>query len=105
MTTETFYDFRFRALHSMKGRSESASHPHWHSYTVRFWFNVAHDQDWLSREIEDKNRELHGGDLDTILTDTSDEGLAQSFLKHWVGIGCVRVTVTNDERRGAEARL
>lgn len=87
----------------MTGKSESSAHTHWHSYTVRFWFNEAHDQDWLSREIEGKNIQLQGADLDTILTDTSDEGLALSFLNHWIMLGCVRVTVTNDERRGAEA--
>lgn len=105
MKVETFYDYRFRARHSMQGRSESAAHTHWHSYVVRFWFNKAHDQDWLSREIEGNNLQLQAADLDTILTDTSDEGLAQSFLKHWAPIGCIRVTVTNDERRGAEASL
>jgi 6-pyruvoyl-tetrahydropterin synthase len=103
MKLETFYDFRFRAKHSLPGapeRSISASYSHWHSYTVRLWFSDARDQDQLSEEIETGFRHLHGSDLTKEVEDSTDEGLAAWFLGK---TGCLRVRVTNDERRGAEA--
>lgn len=105
MKKSTFYDFRFRARHSMDGKSESAAHSHWHSYTVRLWFTGSPDQDRLSQEIESRSLHLHGADLNTRFADTSDEGIAEEFLKEWGGMGCFGVRVTNDERRGAEVFL
>lgn len=104
MKIETFYDFTFRARHSLP-RSEAAAHEHWHTYTVRLWLTAGSDQDWLSKDIEEGNKELHGANLNALLSDSSDEGLAEAFLKRFLGIGCVRVRVTNDGRRGAEASL
>lgn len=102
----TFYDFTFRARHSLKGRAETAAHPHWHTYTVRFWFNSTPDQDALSVKIESLYAELHGSDLNEHMnSETTDEYLAEQFLKTLEGQGCVRVRVTNDGRRGAEATL
>jgi 6-pyruvoyl-tetrahydropterin synthase len=105
MNVETFYDFTFRARHSLEGRSEAAAHTHWHTYVVRLWFAGHPDQDSLSERIERDNRELHGANLNDLTTDSSDEGLASNFLKRFSGVGCVRVRVTSDGRRGAEARL
>lgn len=106
MSALTFYDFTFRAQHSLKGRAETAAHPHWHTYTVRFWFSNAPDQDALSAKIETWYAEIHGCDLaETMEGESTDEYLAEQFLKTWEGQGCVRVLVTNDGRRGAEATL
>lgn len=106
MKTLTFYDFQFRAKHALAGRNEAAAHPHWHSYVVRLWFNNAPDQDALSESIEAHYAPLHGSDLRNEMSgDSTDEYLAQQFLKTWEPKGCVRVRVTNDGRRGAEAEL
>jgi hypothetical protein len=102
MKIETFYDFQFRARHALPGRSETAAHPHWHSYCVRLWFLSAPDQDALSEKIEEHYKGLHGSDLGD---QSTDEYLAWQFLKTWMSQGCVRVRVTNDGRRGAEASI
>jgi hypothetical protein len=102
-TVLTFYDFTFRAQHALGGRSAAAGHLHWHTYTVRLWFTGAPDQDQLSGKVETFYRDLHGADLGGHLEDSSDEGLALQFLNTWATMGCVRVRVTNDGRRGAEA--
>jgi 6-pyruvoyl-tetrahydropterin synthase len=102
-TSLTFYDFTFRAKHALKGRAETAAHPHWHTYVVRFWFNGAPDQDGLSEQIEAFYQGIHGSDLnDEMEAESTDEGLAEAMLKTWAPRGCVRVTLTNDGRRGAE---
>jgi hypothetical protein len=103
--TLTFYDFAFRARHALKGRAETAAHPHWHSYVVRFWFDNAPDQDALSEIIEPSLRHVHACDLAILTPESTDEGLARYFLALMVAHGCVRVLVTNDSRRGAEASL
>lgn len=106
MKIETFYDFTFRAKHALKGRAESAAHLHWHTYTVRFVFRDKPDQDDLSQKIETWYQEIHGCDLaEAMEGESTDEYLAEQFLKTWEGQGCIRVTVTNDGRRGAEASL
>jgi 6-pyruvoyl-tetrahydropterin synthase len=102
MKIETFYDFQFRARHALPGRSETAAHPHWHSYCVRLWFLNAPDQDALSEKIEGHYEGLHGSDLGD---QSTDEQLAEQFLKTWAAQGCVRARVTNDERRGAEVAI
>jgi len=99
-TLLTFYDFTFRAQHSLEGRSEAAAHPHWHTYTVRLWFDDAPDQDELSRRIEKRFNLLHGSSLPEIISDSTDEGIALYFLGC---TDCTKVRVTNDGRRGAEA--
>jgi 6-pyruvoyl-tetrahydropterin synthase len=106
MKVLTFYDFAFRARHTLKGRAEAAAHPHWHSYIVRLWFTCAPDQDKLSEQIEAFYQGIHGCDLgDHMKAESTDERLAEEFLKTWTPRGCVRVRVTNDGRRGAEAEL
>lgn len=96
----TFYDFVFRAEHCLGGRSAAAAHPHWHTYTVRLWFDGQPDQDELSRTLESRFSTLHGADLPEIIADSTDEGVAVWFLRE---TGCAKVLVTNDGRRGAEA--
>jgi hypothetical protein len=96
----TFYTFVFRANHWLAGRSQAASHTHWHTYAVKLWFDDQPDQDDLSRTLESKFSPLHGSNLPAIIADTTDEGIALWFLKE---TGCAKVVVTNDGRRGAEA--
>lgn len=105
MHIQTFYDFVFRAKHSLAGRSKAASHPHWHTYTVRLWFIGRPDQDELSEKIEGRFKFLHGRDLNFKFADSTDEGIALYFIRKCRDLECVRVTVTNDGRRGAEVRL
>lgn len=105
MTVSTFYDLSFRARHALENHSEAAAHPHWHSYTVRLWFSNKPDQDNLSLILESRFMGLHGSDLGRHLKDSTDENLAMMFLRELSGMGCVRVCVTNDSRRGAEASL
>lgn len=101
----TFYDFTYRSRHALKGRSKTAAHPHWHTYTVRLWFTGKPDQDQLSETIEDRFALLHGADIGHVVKDTTDEGLAEWFLRKASDLDCIKVLVTNDGRRGAEAQF
>lgn len=100
----TFRDFTFRARHALPGRSEAAAHSHWHTYTVRFWFRGQPDQDELSAKIGDQFHELHNADLTKFMKESTDEALATFFLHAIQSTKkCVKVTLTNDGQRGAEA--
>lgn len=103
--TITFRDFVFRCQHHMTNKSGSASLPHWHTYTVRFWFQGAPDQDWLTSELQKRYAIFHGSNLNGILDGrSSDEDLAEWFLSDVQSLAsCERVRVTNDYQRGAEA--
>ena len=105
MTIETFYDFHFRAFHSVKGLSEAATSVHWHSYRVRFWFSESPDQDKLSKELETKYLCLHGANLNKFCAVSTDEKLAEKFLKTWASRKCIKVEVRNDGRKGAVGTL
>lgn len=75
---------------------------------MRLWLTNRPDQDYLSEAIENQFVGLHGADLNEILPDSSDEGLAAWFLNQMFGdinTQCVRVTVTNDGQRGAEISI
>lgn len=89
----------------MASKSGAASLPHWHTYTIRFWFTGQPDQDWLSNEIQKRYSKFHGSNLNTILEGkSSDEDLAEWFLCDAQSFAlCHKVTVTNDYQRGAEA--
>jgi hypothetical protein len=103
--TVTFRDFVFRCQHHMPSKSGAASLPHWHTYTVRFWFSGAPDQDWLSCELQKRYSKLHGSSLNSTLEGrSSDEDLAEWFFSDIQELApCIKVTVTNDYQRGAEA--
>ena len=84
----------------MVGKSLAAGIDHWHSYTVRFCFDSAVDQDQLVAQIEAQFSTLHGANLNELFgDDTSDEWLARFFL---VRSNAQRVILTNDGHRGAE---
>lgn len=109
MTTLTFRDFTFRAHHCLLNKHGAAAHPHWHTYTARFWFEDAPDQDYLSQMIEKRFVRLHGAALNLIVEpESSDEALAQWFIEQLsqsvdgIDVNCVKVRVTNDGQRGAE---
>jgi hypothetical protein len=89
----------------MPSKFGAASLPHWHTYTVRFWFSGAPDQDWLSGELQKRYSKFHGSSLNGILGGkSSDEDLAEWFLSDIQTVApCSRVRVTNDYQRGAEA--
>jgi 6-pyruvoyl-tetrahydropterin synthase len=103
--TNTFRDFTFRAMHHIPSKHGAAALPHSHTYTVRFAFSGRPDQDQLSNALQSRYKHLHGHSLNTFLSGaTSDEDLAEWFLDDVQAIApCVRVTVTNDFQRGAEA--
>ena len=102
--TLTFKDFVFRASHHLPMRFGAASHPHWHTYSVRLWFSGSPDQDALSESLQARFKHLHGCYLNSLtLPESTDEALAEWFLNDLAAEKCVRVTVTNDGQRGAEA--
>ncbi len=105
MSTLTFRDFAFTARHCLHGRSKEAASVHSHSYVVRLWFNKAHDQDKLIKRLRKWYGRLQDVRLDLFFEDSSDEGLAAYFLKDLASEGCVRVRVTTDDTRGAEASV
>jgi len=87
-------------------RFGAAACPHWHTYTVRLWFSGAPDQDGLSDSLAVRFKHLHGCLLNSIVhPESTDEALAEWFLANLAENKCVRVTVTNDGQRGAEATL
>jgi hypothetical protein len=101
---DTGHIFRFRARHKLDGHSESAAHPHWHSYKVTFWFDSAHDHDLLRGWSEKALKEFHGAELDAIVPDSSDEGLAAYFLALCGELCCTEVWLENDADRITRAR-
>lgn len=103
MNITTFKDFSFRATHSLPRSSGAASQRHWHNYVVRLWFADAPDQDLLSELLSKRFHFLHGAYLNSIiLPESTDEALARWFLEDLSFVNCFRVTVTNDDQRGAE---
>ncbi len=104
--TTTFRDFTFRASHSLRMKFGAASHPHSHTYAIRFYVEGVPDQDALDEEIRRRYSHFHNCGLNAlILPESTDEALAEWFLKDMAEHKCVRVTVTNDGQRGAEAYL
>ena len=103
--TTTFRDFTFRALHHIPSKHGAAALPHSHTYTVRFVFSGRPDQDQLSDALQARYKQLHGSSLNALVSGaTSDEDLAEWFLADVQAVApCIRVTVTNDFQRGAEA--
>lgn len=101
----TFRDFTFRGQHHIPSKYGAAALPHWHTYTVRFVFTGKPDQDHLSNAIQTRYKHLHGISLNTLFAGaTTDEDLAEWFLADVQAIApCIRVAVTNDFQRGAEA--
>lgn len=104
--TLTFRDFTWRSQHFLASKSGAAAHPHWHTYTARFWFVGAPDQDSLAGALDEIFGKLHGCALDQVVTpESTDEAVAEWLLEQAQVLGgsCVRVTLTNDSQRGAEA--
>ena len=102
--TLTFRDFTFRAQHHLPSKFGYAASPHWHTYTVRFWFKDDPDQDWLSGELQTRYAKFHGSSLNNVIEgESSDEALAKWFLNDIQSVKpCWKVCVTNDFQRGAE---
>lgn len=104
MTVLTFRDFIFRAQHHIAAKFGAAAIPHWHTYRVRFFFDESPDQDALSLALSQRYQHLHGIALNSLIADTSDEGLAAWFLEDAQAIApCTKIIVENDYQRGAEA--
>ena len=101
--TLTFRDFTFRAQHHVVSKWGAAALPHWHTYVVRMYFKAEPDQDQLVKDLERQFAHLHGASLNTVIEgETTDERVAEWFLKQTQERGCVRVVLTNDYQRGAE---
>jgi hypothetical protein len=104
VTVLTFRDFIFRAQHHIAAKFGAAAIPHWHTYRVRFFFSESLDQDALSLALAHRYQRMHGVALNSLIADTSDEGLAAWFLEDAQGIApCAKIIVQNDYQRGAEA--
>lgn len=103
MNIATFRDFTFRAQHHIAAKSGAAAIPHWHTYRVRFFFSDAPDQDALSLALAQRYQRIHGVALNSLIEDTSDEGIAVWFLEDVQAIAaCTKIIVENDYQRGAE---
>lgn len=102
--TLTFRDFTWRSQHFLASKSGAAAHPHWHTYTARFWFAETPDQDALAGAMDEVFGKLHGCALDKVVTpESTDEAVAAWLLEQAQKLGrCVRVMLTNDGQRGAE---
>jgi hypothetical protein len=104
MKITTFRDFTWCSHHHIASKHGAAAHPHWHTYTARFWFKAEPDQDALAGQLEKVFGKLHGAALNAHVNPIStDEAVAAWLLNQAQQIGdCIRVCVTNDGQRGAE---